>query len=112
MPQYPVKLMQTQFYLDGQEDDLKAGRKPGDAGYGVEAREKHGTLTTMTEGTPSSSSYPTAKPLTYATFYKEFADALNGKGEVPVKPDGPAEVIRLIEMARQSSVDGKTLTVW
>ena len=66
----------------------------------------------MQGGTPSSIVYPTVKPLTYAAFYEHFAKALHGEGEVPVKPDGPAEVIRLIELARQSSVEGKTLNVW
>ena len=66
----------------------------------------------MQEGIPSSNVYPTAKPLTYAVFYEHLAKALKGEGEVPVKPDGPAEVVRLIELARQSSVEGKTLNVW
>jgi predicted dehydrogenase len=59
----------------------------------------------------SEETYATIKPLTYRTFYELFAKALLGEGEVPVDPEGPAHVIRLIELARQSSKDGKTLDV-
>lgn len=106
-----VRIDLLQFYLDGQEDELKAGRKPGDPGFGVESSDKHGTLTTMDDGIPSTRRYETVKPLTYGVFYDELAKALAGHGEVPVKPEGPAEVIRLIELARQSSSEGKTLAL-
>ena len=68
-------------------------------------------LTTMEGETPSTVTYPTVEPLTYGAFYTQFTKALIGQGEVPVNPEGPAEVIRLIELARQSSRDGKTLSV-
>ena len=31
-----------QFYLDCQEDQLKKGMKPGDAGFGIEPEDRHG----------------------------------------------------------------------
>ncbi|MCJ1479728.1 hypothetical protein MMC13_008414 [Lambiella insularis] len=99
------------FYMDGQEGELKAGRKPGSPGFGVESSDKHGTLTTFNEGAPCTRLYATIEPLTYGVFYTEFAKALSGDGEVPVNPEGPAAVIRLIELARQSSLEGKTLSV-
>jgi len=97
--------------MDGQEDELKAGRKPGDTGFGVEPAEKHGFLTVMEDGKPSAKACPTVEPLTYGVFYKQLAKALTSEGEVPVKPEGSAEVIRLIELAKQSSAEGKTLDV-
>ena len=97
--------------MDGQEDELKAGRKPGDAGFGAEPAEKYGILTVMEGGKPSAKVCPTIEPLTYGVFYKQLAKALAGQGDVPVKPEGSAEVIRLIELARQSSADGRTLDV-
>jgi predicted dehydrogenase len=97
--------------VDGQEDELKAGRKPGDDGFGVEPAGKHGTLTVMENGKPSTKTCPTVEPLTYGIFYQQLAKALAGEGDVPVKPEGSAEVIRLIELARQSSVEGRTLDV-
>jgi len=97
--------------MDEQEDNLKAGRKPGDNGFGVEPAERHGTLTVMQDGKPSTKACPTVEPLTYGVFYKQLAKALAGEGDVPVKPEGSAEVIRLIELARQSSAEGRTLEV-
>ena len=37
--------------------------------------------------------------------------ALAGEAEVPVKAEEAVEVIRLVELARQSSREGKTLDV-
>ena len=68
-------------------------------------------LTTMKGETPSTNTYPTVEPLTYGAFYSQFAKALNGQGDVPVNPEGPAEVIRLIELALQSSTHGRTVSV-
>ena len=51
------------------------------------------------------------EPLTYSAFYIQFAKALAGQGEVPVKPDTPRDVIRLIELARLSSKEGRTLNI-
>ena len=77
----------------------------------MEPKEKHGTLT-MANGTNISERvYPTVEPVTYQVFYTKLAKALAGQGEVPVEPEGPAAVIRLIELAKQSSKEGKTLEV-
>ena len=84
---------------------------PGDATFGVEQPERHGILTIIDGNNPSSRQYPTIKPATYRTFYTELVKALSGQGNVPVQPEGPAAVIRLIELARRSSKEGKTLNV-
>ena len=39
-----TNLNPLQYHLDPQEDHLKAGRKPGDAGFGIEPPERHGAL--------------------------------------------------------------------
>jgi predicted dehydrogenase len=49
--------------------------------------------------------------LTYTTFYSEFAKALSGEGQVPVRPEEARDVIALIELARRSSQEGRTLHV-
>ena len=59
----------------------------------------------------SSETYPTVEPATYAAFYTGFAKALAGQGELPVKAVEAMDVIRLIELARESSQTGKTLDV-
>lgn len=70
-----------------------------------------GTLTTIKGGQISREVYPNVEPSTYRTFYNQFAKALNGNGEVPVKAEEAASVIRLIELARLSSSEGRTLEV-
>ena len=85
--------------------------KPGDSGYGVEDKQRFGVLTSVNGGSPSSKLYPTNATLNYQHFYTDFAQALSGKGSVPVDPRSSAAVIQLIELARQSSREGKTLTI-
>lgn len=66
----------------------------------------------MANGTSISEKvYPTLDPVTYRAFHTKFAEALAGQGEIPVEPEGPAAVIRLIELARQSSEEGRTVDV-
>jgi predicted dehydrogenase len=59
----------------------------------------------------SADVYPTVEPPTYAEFYRKFARALAGEGKVPVDAKAAAGVIRLIELAKESSKTGKTLDV-
>jgi hypothetical protein len=55
--------------------------------------------------------YPTIVPPTYVEFYRILADALSGKGQVPVKAEEARSVIRLIELAQESSKLSKTVDV-
>lgn len=75
------------------------------------ANNAPGTLTTIKGDLISREVYPNVKPMTYKTFYCQFAKALNGDGEVPVNAEEAASVIRLIELARLSSCEGRTLEV-
>ncbi|PGG99575.1 hypothetical protein GX51_06224 [Blastomyces parvus] len=99
------------YYLDIQEEQLKAGLRPGDQGYGEEPNSRYGTLTSYNNGALNSEAFPTVEPPTYAEFYRIFAKALAGKGEVPVSPSQASDVIRLVELARESSKLGKTVDV-
>ena len=44
-------------------------------------------------------------------YYRVFAKALEGKGEVPVAAEDASKVIKLIEMAKESSRTWQTLKV-
>ena len=56
---------------------------------------------------------PNIDPVTYSTFYEQFAKAIEGQGKipVPVEAEGAKNVIRLVELARLSSKEGRTLKV-
>ena len=64
-----------------------------------------------TQGKIESKRMPNVEPKTYTEFYALFARALQGQGEVPVKPEDAAQIIRLIELAKQSSKEGRTVDV-
>lgn len=68
-------------------------------------------MTTVKDGKMFSETCPTVEPATYTAFYTGFAKALAGQGEVPVKAEEASAVIRLIELARESSQTGRTLDV-
>ena len=53
---------------------------------------------------------PTVEPLTYTEYYRKFARALSGE-QLPASGAEASEVIRLIELAKESSRTGKTLDV-
>lgn len=99
------------FHLDVQEDQLKVGKKPGDAGFGVEESDRAGSLVVLEGSTPKESVLANIEPLTYATLYSEFAKAIEGGGEdaVPVKASEARDVLRIIEAAKESAKNGKTV---
>lgn len=100
------------FHLDVQEDQLKAGLKPGDKGFGIESDDSSGKLVVLEGDKPKSSVFKNVKPKTYATLYDGFAKAIEGGGEsaVPVKASNARDVLKIIEAARESAKTGKTVT--
>ncbi|KAB8247412.1 hypothetical protein BDV35DRAFT_379782 [Aspergillus flavus] len=100
------------FYFDVQEEQLKSGMRPGDDGYGIEPSERYRTLTSVQpNGAFKTEAVPTVDPPLYTEFYSKLAEALAGEGEVSVSPEESAAVIRLVEIAVQSSKTGRTLDV-
>lgn len=59
----------------------------------------------------SSVTFSPVGPVTYVEFYRKLAKALGGDGEVPVKAGEASAVIRLLELARESSRLRRTLDV-
>ncbi|PIG89323.1 NAD binding Rossmann fold oxidoreductase [Aspergillus arachidicola] len=99
------------FHLDVQEEQLKSGIKPGDSVYGREPSERYGTLTTIQNGKPVREVAPTVEPPTWSEYYRKLARALAGEGDLPASGAEARDVIRLIELAQESSRQGKTLDV-
>ncbi|KAL8828507.1 MAG: hypothetical protein Q9191_002546 [Dirinaria sp. TL-2023a] len=112
-PMTQSNLAALQFHVDPQEDHLKAGLTPSSPGFGREPPARNGTLITIqSSGELRSEPWPNLMPpLTYKAFYDQFAQALNRRAEVPVKPEDAREVIRLVELARRSSRECRTLVV-
>lgn len=52
--------------------------------------------------------YPSV-PGSYPSFYKALGLAIRGQGEPPVKAEESLELIRLLELAHRSSIEGRTL---
>ena len=102
------------FHLDPQEDQLrKEGMKPGDKGYGIEREDHHGVLNVVAaDGKIVSEVVPTVEPPTYVAYYRRLAAAMGGDAsKVPVAPEEAVGVIKLVELARESSRLGQTLAV-
>ena len=97
------------FHLDVQEDQLRQGKRPGDNGFGEDPEDHFGILTTDESGEMVRKVYPTVKPPTYTSFYRAVAAALKEDNDVPVKPEDARDVLRIIEAAQMSSVEGKTV---
>jgi predicted dehydrogenase len=102
------------FHLDPQEDQLrKEGMKPGDQKYGIESEDHHGVLCLDKSGGKIVSQVAaTVEPPTYVEYYRRLAAALDGDAsKVPVTPEEAVGVIKLVELARESSRLGQTLSV-
>lgn len=98
--------------LDLQEDQLKAGMKPTEAGFGKDKPETM-RLTLVGDGEKiQEAKVPDLEPETYTKFYAAFANALvSGKEEdIPVKASEARDVLRIIEAVLESAKTGKDVT--
>ena len=86
--------------LDSQEDALKAGRNPGDAMWGHDARP--GTLTTV-DGERTTTRIVTGEPGDYRLYYEGVRDAIRGSAPNPVPATDALAVMKLIEHGIESS---------
>jgi scyllo-inositol 2-dehydrogenase (NADP+) len=82
--------------LDGQEDALRAGARPGEGGWGAEPEKRWGRLVAgeRSEPVPSSDG-------AWPRFYAELAAALDGEGELPVDARDAVAVLEILERARE-----------
>lgn len=108
-PQFVVHGTKGSFVkwgLDPQEDALRAGAKFSDPGFGEEPESAWGMLTISGE--------PPRKirtaPGDYRGLYANVRDALLGKAKLEVTPKQAWRTTRLIELARQSSREGRRLS--
>jgi predicted dehydrogenase len=99
------------FHLDVQEDQLKAGLKPGDKDFGIESEKAAGTLTKLEGSKPVTTVLKNVEPETYKALYVQFQKAILAEDDsiVPVKASEARDVLRVIEAARESAEKGLTV---
>ena len=81
---------------DGQEEALKAGGSPSDAGWGEEPEEHWGTI-----GTGNEVRRVRTEPGAYHHFYSAVAAALRDGTPPPVDPTDAVAALEIIERARE-----------
>jgi scyllo-inositol 2-dehydrogenase (NADP+) len=96
--------------LDPQEEALRSGRRPGDPGWGSEPPERNGMLTTEVGGLELHGRLASV-PGAYQAYYAGMADAIQGVGPVPVTAREARATILCIELALQSSREGRAVEV-
>ncbi|MCR9066653.1 MAG: Gfo/Idh/MocA family oxidoreductase [Cytophagales bacterium] len=98
-PRYVVHGTKGSFIkhgLDPQEDHLKAGYLPGMDGFGYEAKENDGKLTTNLAGMEMKASISTFQG-NWMYLYDNLAEVILNGAEPIIKPEEVAEQIRIIE---------------
>ncbi|KAG9251418.1 uncharacterized protein F5Z01DRAFT_279810 [Emericellopsis atlantica] len=102
-----------------QEEQIAQGVKPLDPAFGKEPPGLEGTLTTYKEFDASFQTYQPetnkysgqapSLPGHWVGLYESLADAILGKGELQVKASEARDVLRIIELARESHEKGVTV---
>lgn len=97
------------YNLDVQEEALKAGVSPlDDDNWGVEPEENYGTLVTYKNGERTEQKVPTAIG-DYRLYYQNIYDAITGKAALTVTAVHARNIIKLVELAIQSSNERRTI---
>jgi scyllo-inositol 2-dehydrogenase (NADP+) len=94
--------------FDPQEINLRNGITFGSEGWKVEPEKDWGVVTTVEAGVEARRSVPSAAG-DYRDYYANVRDAMLGKAELAVSPENALHVMRVLEMARESS--GKRCTI-
>ncbi len=98
------------YGLDPQEDALKAGQRPNDPAWGRENEAMYGELTTSVGDLAVKGKVPTL-PGHYEAFYVGIIEAITQGKQVPVLPEDARNSIRVIEAARRSHEEQRTLVL-
>jgi predicted dehydrogenase len=88
--------------FDPQELGLRAGRIPARGAWGREPKKNWGVLTTS-DGNGFKRQSVSGERCDYRDFYKNLRDALRGRTELAVTPQSAINVMRILELARESS---------
>ena len=96
--------------VDPQESNLRRGYIPTETAWGAEPEENWGLLTLVENGTTTQRRVP-SEVCDYRDFYINLRDATLGKVPLAVTPEWALTVMRLLELARQSSNERRSIEV-
>ena len=96
--------------FDPQESNLRRGYIPTGTAWGAEPEENWGMLTLSEDGLLTQRRVPSVN-CDYRDFYANLRDAILGKATLAVTPEWALDVMRLLELARQSSNERRTISV-
>jgi predicted dehydrogenase len=88
--------------FDPQEANLRRGYIPQDTAWGAEPEEKWGVLT-IAEGEKLIERRIPSATCDYRDYYANVRDAILGRGTLAVTPQWALDVMRLMELCRESS---------
>jgi predicted dehydrogenase len=104
-PRFVVLGMQGSFVkqtFDPQEMNLRRGHIPVDAAWGAEPEESWGVLTIPAGDSFEQRRIPSMS-CDYRDYYANVRDAILGRAKLAVTPEWSLDVMRMLELARQSS---------
>ncbi len=96
--------------VDPQESNLRRGQIPADVAWGAEPEENWGLLTLAENSVMTQRRIPSAH-CDYRDFYANLRDAILCRAPLAVTPEWALDVMRLLELARQSSNERRTVPV-
>ena len=94
--------------FDPQENNLRHGKIPTDGPWGAEPEENWGVLTVPQDNRFVETRIPSAD-CDYRDYYANVRDALLGKAPLAVTAEWAINLMRLLEMARESSEKRRTV---
>jgi scyllo-inositol 2-dehydrogenase (NADP+) len=97
------------YGIDPQEDQLSAGMRPGDAGWGQDAAALYGDLT-IDVGDLEVKGKVTTLTGRYEAYYQGITKAIAQGKPAPVAPEDARNTIRVIEYALQSQQEQRVIT--
>lgn len=98
----------VKYGLDPQEEALARGETPRNSSWGLEPEQNWGTATLAQDGTVTREKIPTEAG-DYRRYYQNVRDAILSGAPLDVTPRQALTVMRLLELARESGRDRKTL---
>jgi len=94
--------------VDPQEDALRAGERPGGAGWGVDPQDGE-LVVAAADNWTSRRNVPT-RAGNYAAYYAAVRDAIHGTGPNPVPPEQAVALMELLDLGTRSAREGRALS--